>query len=160
MRIAVATEKPLQPDHIGGVGAADQHRPTDAFSNQADPPQDERAHDAFAEFRFRHQQGSNPRGRDQQRLDFPFRDAVDQCGAVRKLSDFSQELARALLRHWRYVAHAVALGYGDVAGEHDVHTWTGFAGFDQFFAVGVAMQRAEAAQPIDLLAVRIGKVSS
>ena len=92
-----------------------------------------------------------PAGGNQQRLDFPFRDAVDQRGAVRKLSDFSQELARALLRHWRYVADAVALGYRDVAGEHDVHTWIGFAGFDQFFAVGVAMQRAEAAQPIDFL---------
>ena len=56
MRIAVTGEKPLQPDDTARSRRPDQHRAADAALDQADPAQDQRAHDALAEIGFGDQQ--------------------------------------------------------------------------------------------------------
>jgi len=55
MRIAVAGEKSLQANDAARVRGADQHRAADPALDQADPAQDQRAHDALAEIGFRDQ---------------------------------------------------------------------------------------------------------
>ena len=52
MRMAVAAEKALQPQHVGILGAADNDRPAGADFEQADAAQDQRAHDPFAKLGF------------------------------------------------------------------------------------------------------------
>ena len=121
--------------HAARIRRADQHRAADAALDQADPAQDQRAHDALAEIGFRDQQRAQPLRRDQQGLDLAFRMAIDQRDAAGELADFGKELARPLIDHRRDMTEAVALGDGDMAGQDHEHAGPGLAGFEQFFAV-------------------------
>ena len=56
MRMTVATQKALKPEHVGVVGAADDDRTADPGLEQADAPEDQSAHDAFAKLGFGNQQ--------------------------------------------------------------------------------------------------------
>ena len=48
-------EESGKPQHVGVSGPPDDHRSADAALEQADAPQDERAHDALPELGLRHQ---------------------------------------------------------------------------------------------------------
>ena len=52
MRMAVAAEKTLQPQHVGILGAADNDRPAGADLEQTHAAQNQRAHDALAKLGF------------------------------------------------------------------------------------------------------------
>lgn len=78
MRLAVAGEEALQPHHACRMRRTDQHHAADAALEQIDPAQDQRAHDALAEFGLGDQQRAQPLRRQQQRLDIAFGAAVDQ----------------------------------------------------------------------------------
>jgi hypothetical protein len=54
-RMAVAAEEAFEPEHVGVVGAADDHRSARPQLEQADPAQNEGAHDALTQLRFRDQ---------------------------------------------------------------------------------------------------------
>ena len=69
MRMTVATEKTLQPEHIGIVGAANDDRTAGPDFEQADAPKDQSTHDPFAKFGFGNQQCTQPLRRDDQGLD-------------------------------------------------------------------------------------------
>ncbi len=71
---------------------ADQHRAADAALDQADPAQDQRAHDALAELGLGDQQRAQFLRRDQQRLDVALGMAVDQRDAAGELADLGQKL--------------------------------------------------------------------
>ena len=135
MRIAVAGEKSLQADHAARIRRADQHRAAGAALDQADPAQDQRAHDALAEIGFRDQQRAQSLRRNQQRFDVAFGMAIDQRDAAGELADLGEKLTRPLIDHRRDMAEAVALGDGDMAGQHDEHAGSGLAGLEQLFAV-------------------------
>ena len=113
--LAVAGEETLQPHHVAERVGADQHRAADAALDQADPAQDQRAHDALAELGLGDQQRAQLLRRDQQRLDIALGVAVDQRGAAGQLADLGQELARPLVDDRRDVAEPVALGDRDMA---------------------------------------------
>ena len=117
VRIAVAGEESLQPDHAARIRRADQHRAADAALDQADPAQDQRAHDALAEIGFLDQQRAQALRRDQQRFDVAFRAAIDQRDAAGELAELSEELSRPLIDDRRDMAEAVALGDRDMAGQ-------------------------------------------
>jgi len=151
MRIAVAAEKALQPDHIRRSRGPDQHRAARAGLDQADATQDEGAHDALAQLGFGDQQRANLVGRDQQGLDFAFRHAIDQGRAVGELTDLGHELAWPLLGDGRYMADAVALRDRDMARQNHEHAGGGLARLEQFLAVGIAAQRSKTAQALDFL---------
>jgi hypothetical protein len=53
MRMTVALEKALQPQHVAVLGAAHDHRSAGSSLDQADTAQDEGAHDPLSELRFR-----------------------------------------------------------------------------------------------------------
>ena len=69
MRLAVASQKILQAQHIGRLQIANQHRPAAAGFDMGDAAQDQRADDPFAELGFGDDQRMKPIGRDQQRFD-------------------------------------------------------------------------------------------
>ena len=52
MRMAVAAQKALQPQHVAIVGAADDDRAAGAGFEQPDAAEDQRPHDALAELGF------------------------------------------------------------------------------------------------------------
>ena len=157
MRIAVAGEKALQADDAARIRGPDQHRTAGAALDQADPAQDQRAHDALAEIGFGHQQRAQPLRRNQQRFDVALGMAVDQRDAAGELADFGEKLTRPLIDHRRDVAEAVALGDRDMAGQHHEHARSGLAGLEQPFAVLVIADLAEPAHARDFLRRQRGK---
>ena len=92
MRLAVAGEKPLQAQHVGMAGAADDDRPAGAAFQQPDAAQDQRPHDALAEIGLLHHQVAQPvRGNDEafDRLEGL---GIDQRRAGGKLRQLAHEL--------------------------------------------------------------------
>ena len=65
MRLAVASQKILQAQHIGRLQIADQHRTAAAGFDMGDAAQDQRADDPFAQLGFGDDQRTKPIGRDQ-----------------------------------------------------------------------------------------------
>ena len=150
MRLAVARQKVLQARHVAERGRTDQHRAADTALDQADPAQDQRAHDALAEVGFGDQERPQLVRRDEKRLDVALGVAVDQRDAAGKLADLGQKLPGPLIDHRRDVAEAVALGDRDMTGKHDEHAGSGLAGLEQFFAWLVGLDVAEPAHARDL----------
>ena len=151
MRLAVARQEILQPRHVAKRCRPDQHRAAGAALDQADPAQDQRAHDALAQFGFRDQQRAQLLRRDQKRFDIALGMAVDQRDAAGKLADLGQKLSRALVDDRSDMAEAVTLGDGDVAGEHDEHPRPHLAGLEQRFAGLVGAQLPETAHAGDFV---------
>ena len=60
LRMTVAAQKALQPQHVAIVGAADDDRAAGAGLQQPDAAEDQRPHDALAELGFGNQQGAQP----------------------------------------------------------------------------------------------------
>ena len=161
MRNAVAGEEALQADDAAGILRPDQHRTADAALDQADPAQDQRAHDALAEIGFGDQERAQSLRRNQQRFDVAFGMAVDQRDAARELADLGEKLTRPLIDHRRDMAKAVALGDRDMAGQHHEHAGSGLAGLEQPFAVLVSgASRRTGACARSLAASASGKVCS
>ena len=96
MRVAVARQEILEPEHVGVVGAADDHRAAAAALDQPDAAQDQRAHDPLAKLGLGDQQRAEPLGRDDQRLDRSPGMAVDQRRAPRQLAKLAHEAADAV----------------------------------------------------------------
>jgi len=55
-RMRIATKKVFKPEYVAVVGSADNHWSAGPSLNEADPAQDQGAHDPLAEFRIRDQQ--------------------------------------------------------------------------------------------------------
>ena len=151
MRLAVARQEVLQPRRIAEGGRADQHGPADAALDQADPAQDQRAHDALAEIGLGDQQRAQFVRCNQKRFDTALGMAVDQRDAAGELADLGQKLPRPLIDDRRDVAKAVPLGDRDVARQHHEHAGAGLAGFEQPFAVLIAAHIPEPAHAVDLM---------
>ena len=77
--------------------------------------------------------------------------AIDQCGAAGELPGFGEKLTGYLIDHRCHVTEPIALGNRDTTGQDDEHSRSGFAGLEQFLAVLVASQFAEAAHARDLV---------
>ena len=149
VRLAVARQEILQPRHVAERRRADQHHTAGPALDQIDPAQDQRAHDALAEFGLRDQQRAQLIRRNQQRFDVALGMAVDQREAAGKLADLSEKLPRPLVDDRGDMAKAVALGDRDGAGQHHEHAGTDLAGFEQGVAVPVGAKLPETAHPLD-----------
>jgi hypothetical protein len=135
--LAIAGEKALQPDDVPGRCGADQHGSARASMDQTHAAQNESAHDALAQICFRHQQGSNSLGRDQQGFYITLCGSIDQRPAIGELTYLGQKLTRTLFDDWRHMTQAVALRDRYAARQHHEHAGPRFAGFKQSFAGGV-----------------------
>ena len=83
----------MSPSDAGPIST----RPPVAALDQIDPAQDQRAHDALAEFGLGDQQRAQLIRRNQQRLDVALGMAVDQREAAGKLADLGEKLPRPLV---------------------------------------------------------------
>ena len=123
----------------------------DAALDQADPAQDQRAHDALAEIGFGDQQRAQFLRRDQQRLDLAFGMAVDQRDAAGELADLGQELARPLIDHRRDMAEPVALGDRDMPDSTTNMPGPGLPVSNSVSPCLIGAQLAEAAHAVDFM---------
>jgi hypothetical protein len=132
------------------VRAPDDHRSAEAALQQADAPQDERAHDALPQLGLGHEHIAQlPRG-NHERVDRLRRLCVDERGLARELGELAHERAWAV-RDDRLVApeHAV-LADGDFAAHDDEHARADLAGGHQALARVIGPAFAEPPQPVDL----------
>ena len=90
----VAGEEALEPKRVAVADLADDDRPAGALFENADPAQDQRAHDPLAELGFGDQQRAQPLRWNVERADRLARIAVDQRRAARKLRQFPDHRAR------------------------------------------------------------------
>ena len=96
VRMPVAGQEAFEAQYIGMIGAADDHRPAGARIEQADPAQDQGAHDALAQFGLFHHQIAQPARRNDERLDRLLGVGVDQGRPVGQLRKLAHERARAM----------------------------------------------------------------
>src|SRR5262245_44331929 len=96
MRVAIAAEETLEPQHITVLRAANDHWSPGSGLEQPDAAQDERAHDALAELGLRNQQCAQTLGRDDQGLDRLPRTRIDQRRPSGELRELAHERARAM----------------------------------------------------------------
>ena len=82
MRMPVAGQEAFETKNIAVIGAADDDRAAGAGLEQADPAQDQGAHDALAELGLFDQQIAQPARRNDDRLDRFRGNGVDQGRAV------------------------------------------------------------------------------
>jgi len=136
------------------VAFAQQDRPARAFFDQRDAAQDQRAHDALAEFGFRDDQRAQPDGRNQQRIDGFHGHARDERGTPRQLPDFSQEISRPVFDDDVLAAQPIALENLHASCQRNEHAGADAAGFEQQFTGFPVVHFAELAQPVDFLAAQ------
>src|SRR4030095_2415676 len=111
---------------------ADHQRSSLPELDQCDAAQNQRAHDAFAELYSLDEERPYPFGRDEQRVDFSCRTAIDErCSAVPEHGELTEELSRSLVDHRRDVPETVARRNGDMPRENDVHPQPGFANLEE-----------------------------
>ena len=99
VRMAVAGQKILQPQHIGVARRTDDDGPGLSRLQKPDPAQDQRTHQALAQLGFLHHHIAQPARRHHHRLHRLDRDAVHQRGAVGQLRQLAREIAGAMLDH-------------------------------------------------------------
>src|SRR5262249_59750559 len=122
MRMAVTAEKIGEPQDVAAPGAADDHRSARARLEQTDATQDERAHHSLAELRFRDQQGTQPVGPDEQRLDRTARANIDQARPPAQMRELAREASGAeRVDDLALVARSVLDDVG-AAGQDDVQS--------------------------------------
>ena len=93
MRVTVAGEEVLEPQHIAVVGPADDDRTARTGFQEAHAAQDQRAHDALAELGLGDEQRAQLRRRDDDDVDRLARDGVDQGRTAAKLRQLTHETA-------------------------------------------------------------------
>jgi hypothetical protein len=150
MRVPVSLQERLQPQHLGGIRLADQHRPLLRPPDEPDATKDQRAHDSLTQVGLGDDQCAQLRGRDEERLGVLFGVAVHERVAPGELRDLADKLAGALARDRCDVPHAVPLADDQAALGHDEHAGSGLAGGEQPLAARVASQGTEAVDPRDV----------
>ena len=148
--MAVAAEETLKPQHIAILGAADDYRPAGAGLQQADAAQDQRAHDPFAELRFRDQQRTQPIGRNDQGLHCCLRGSVHERRPARELGKFAHELPWRVRDNQFAAAGFMTLRDVDMAGENDEEAEAYLTNLGKCLAHAKNAYLAEPAHPLDL----------
>ncbi len=150
MRMPVAGEEPFEAQHVAIVGAADDDRAAGADLDQADPAQDQGAHDALAELGLFDHQLAQPARRYDERLDRFGGSRVDERRAVGELRQFAHKRARAVGHDRLGLSVPAALGDFDPAAQDHKSARRHLAGRHHMFARPIGSALAEPRQPLDL----------
>ena len=137
--------------------SSDENRSGDAAFEQCNATQDQRAHDALAQFGLTHHEIANPRCWYQQRFHVGACHAIDERGIAGKHRDFGQKRTCGVDHDRRFLPEGIMLDHGDFAGKNDEHAGADGAGFYDMFARGKGSRAAEATQPLDLGKIQRGK---
>ena len=150
VRVAIAAQEVLQPEHIAAVGIADDEGSAGPRLDQPHAAQDQGTHDPLAELGFRHQQRAQAFGCDDERFDRTLRDRVHKRRPARQLGQLPHECARPMGDDRLGLAGLGAPGDGDLAGQNDSQAETHLADFGQGIARRERPEHAESAQALDL----------
>jgi hypothetical protein len=121
MRLAVASQKIREAQHIGRLEITNQDRPAATGFYMGDAAQDQRADDPFAELSFGGDQRMEPIGRDQERFDIIIRVGIDHRDAGGELSDLASKLSRSMAHDLRGAAETVARSHRQRAFQDQEH---------------------------------------
>ena len=157
VRVPVAAQEILDPQQVGRLPQADQHGAARPGLDQADPAQDQRAHDPLAQIRLGDDQRAQLRGRHQQRLDVFLGGRVHHRGTPRELANLGQELPAPLVRNRNDMTHAVALADRHRSFQDDQHSRVGCSGGEEALARLIAPHAAEAPDAGDFGGRQFGK---
>ena len=136
MRMSVAGQETLQAQHVGVFRRAHENGSAAGAFDQGNAAQDQRAHDAFADFGLADQQGAQLLRPQQQRAHIGARDVVHQRRAAAQLRNLAHETARAVCGDKDRFAQRVAADDVHRALQQDEHARRGNARFQQFVARG------------------------
>ncbi len=157
MRMTIAAEEAFEPEHVAVLGPTDDHRSAAAGLDQADAPQDKRAHDALAELRLRDQERTQAIRCDDQGLDRALRVRVDQRGPAGELRQLAHERARLVGDDQLAAAELAVLGDVDLAGQDDHQPVADLADARERIARRVGADLAEPAHALDLMRLQCRK---
>jgi hypothetical protein len=157
VRMAVARQEALQHHEPGVTAVADQNRAARALFDQRHAPQNQRAHDALAQFGLGDDQRAQLVRRNQQSVDRVDSHAVDQRGPTGQLTDFSEKMLGAMFCNQNFAPDAIALVNLHAPTQHHKHAWAGVAGFEQQLTGFPVAHFAESAQTIDFRAGEFGE---
>lgn len=150
MRLSVARQEALQADHARLGEVADQDRPDQIDLDEAHAAQDQRPHDALAEFGLGDHQGAQPVVRHDQGLEILLGPDVDHRRLARELGQLGREIARTHFDDGRDMTQPVMAEDGDPAGQDHRHARTVLAGPCQQLAGLEMLLAAEAFDALQL----------
>ena len=150
LRMAVAAQKDLQPQHVAIVGATDDDRAAGAGLQQPDAAEDQGAHDALAELGLGNQQGAQPVRRDDQGLHRVLRGDVHQRRPSGQLRELAYEFAGPMADNAEALAGFIDMGHVDPARQNDHQARADLPDGKERRALGEGAALAEAAHPLDL----------
>jgi hypothetical protein len=163
VRLAVASQKVLQPQHIGTVQVADQYGSAASGVDMGHAAQDQRPDDPLAKLGFGDDQRVKPIGRDEERFDLVIiRFGVDHRDAGGELSDLAGELSRSVADDLRPASQSVTRDHRQCALQHDEHAGRVFSRPKQPLATAVLATLAESldARDISLAKDRKGLIAA
>jgi hypothetical protein len=146
VRMAIAPQKILQPQHVQRTGRSDQDGTALSLFEQAHAPEDQGAHDALAQRGFLHQHIAQPGPRHQQRLHIGGGDGIHQRGTLGKLGQFAQEISRPMPDDHVAGRYRAAVRYLDLALQDKGQAFGDLARLHDRRAGGIAAQGAETLQ--------------
>jgi hypothetical protein len=151
VRIRVTRKEILQLEQAGMRGRADQDRAARLIADQLHATEDERAHQALAQFGLGHDRGAQAFGVQHKGLQFAHGDAVGQRRPAGQLRHFAGELAGPVLDHLDALAERIGPAARQMPRQHDDHAGRIHAGPEHGGAVRPGAARAEAAQAGDVV---------
>ena len=148
--MAVAGKEIFEAQHIGMIGAADDHGPAGFNIKKGDTAEDQGAHDAFAELGLLHQEIAQPPRRNEDGLENLLGVGIDQGRTARKLCKLSHERAATVRYDELGMSRHSSVSDLDPACQNDKSAWCDFAGRDDAIARGIGFELTEPPQPTDL----------
>src|SRR5690349_15107588 len=129
--MAIAGQKALKPKHVRMIRTPNDYWSTSANLEQADPPQNQGAHDPFTQFRLGDEQSPQALGRNHERFNRCLRYCINECRAAGNLSKFAKECTGFITDDMCRRPRARALSDLDVPRQNDGETLTHFADVGQ-----------------------------
>lgn len=154
VRIAVAIEEALEPQHVRIVGAADNDRATDAGLKHFGAAQDQGSHDPLAEFGLGDQQCAHLLRIKEQRLARPARHRVRERRPTGELRSLTENAAGPEAGNELALAQSVVPANIDRAVEDQRQAGPDFADRGQRLARRQTVHHAESAGALDIVGVQ------
>ena len=155
--MAVPRQKAFEPKHIAVFCTADNHGAAGPRFQQADPAQDEGAHDALADFGLGDEHCLKALRRDDQGLYGFERMGIDERGPASQLRQFAHEGTWPVGDDWRARTRLIALRDVDITGKDDDEAVANLSNPRQSIAASEGTDVSETAKPFDFRGLQCGK---
>ncbi len=157
MRMTVAAQKALKPQHVAILSVAKDDRSACAGFQDRDAAQNQRAHDAFAKFGFADHQRAQSLRRNDERVYGLLRNSIGQRRAAGQLREFPHEITGTVDDNGRRAFDIATVGDCNLAGEDNHQAGSDLTACQQRFSGRERAQFAEPADALDLQRIEAGK---